>query len=92
VAVHYRNTISGMVVATDGPDPTYENHPRWRRVDGPGDASAQAAPFTTAADHPDPPAGNASTEDWQAYAVARGMPAEEVAGKTRRELRELYGG
>lgn len=78
MAVQYRNTISGMVVTTDDSDPTYERHPRWRRVD---DAEAG-----------EPPAGNASTEDWQAYAISRGMPVDEARGKTRKELRELYGG
>lgn len=78
----YRNTISGMVVTTDEPDPTYEKHVRWRRVDE--DAAAAAAP--------EPPAGNASTDEWQTYAISRGMPADEARGKTRKELRELYGG
>jgi hypothetical protein len=94
MAVQYRNTISGMVVTLDAPDRTYDNHPRWRRVEGDdagGDAAA--APFTTGARASDPaaPAGNASTEEWQAYAIARGMPAEEANTATRKELRERYG-
>lgn len=92
MAVQYRNTISGMVVTTDGPDPTYENHVRWRRVDGAGEADPQPAPFVTAAETAPAPAGNASTEDWQAYAISRGMPEEGARAATRKELRELYGG
>lgn len=37
------------------------------------------------------PAGNASREEWAAYAVASGQATEEeVAGLTRDELRGLY--
>lgn len=92
MAVQYRNTISGMVVTTEAPDPTYENHVRWERVaEGEESADAVAAPFTTAADTLAPPAGNATTEEWQAYAVARGMPEDEAATATRKQLREMYG-
>lgn len=39
----------------------------------------------------DPPAGNASADVWRAYAVEhRGATAEQVAGKSRDELRDLY--
>lgn len=92
MAVQYRNTISGMVVTTDGPDPMYENHVRWRRVAGAGEASPSPAPFVSAAESAPAPAGNASTEDWQAYAISRGMPEAEARERTRNELRELYGG
>ena len=36
------------------------------------------------------PAKNASTEDWQAYAVSQGMSEEEAAGKGRDELVAQY--
>lgn len=93
MAVQYRNTISGMVVTLDGPDRTYENHPRWRRVEGEQSPNAVAAPFTTGTRGaiPAAPAGNASTEEWQAYAITRGMPAEEARASTRKDLRERYG-
>jgi hypothetical protein len=36
------------------------------------------------------PAGNASHDEWAAYAVSQGMSEEEAAGKSRDELRDLY--
>lgn len=89
MAVQYKNTISGMVVTTDGPDETYERHPRWRRVEGAA-AEAVAAPVVSAAAEATAPARNASREAWQEYAIARGMRPEEARACTRNELRELY--
>lgn len=40
--------------------------------------------------HVERPARNASTEAWRAYAVARGMSADEAAAHTRDELVALY--
>lgn len=40
----------------------------------------------------EPPAGNASTEEWRTYAVeAHGANPEQVAGMSRNDLREQYG-
>ncbi|XVU25804.1 hypothetical protein ACQPZJ_01730 [Actinoplanes sp. CA-054009] len=53
-----------------------------------GDVVAQLA------DEPpvEPPAGNASAEEWRAYAVNhRGVAEAEVAGMKRDDLREKYG-
>ena len=36
------------------------------------------------------PAGNASTEDWQDYAVSQGLNEDEVADMKRDEIRELF--
>lgn len=36
------------------------------------------------------PAGNASTEVWQAYARSKGAADEDLAGKTRDDLRAKY--
>lgn len=36
------------------------------------------------------PAGNASTEDWQEYAVSQGLNEDEVADMKRDEIRELF--
>lgn len=38
----------------------------------------------------DEPAGNASTEEWRAYALKHGASEEEVADKGRDELRDKY--
>lgn len=35
------------------------------------------------------PKGNASLEEWQAYAVAKGIPAENVAELKREEIKQL---
>ena len=37
----------------------------------------------------DEPKGNASLEEWQAYAVAKGIPAENVADLKREEIKQL---
>jgi hypothetical protein len=38
------------------------------------------------------PAGNASHGEWAAYAVARGVPADEAERLTRNELRDRFPG
>ena len=50
-------------------------------------ADTEAASTDTAA----PPAGNASTEVWQAYARSKGATDADLEGKSRDELREQYG-
>lgn len=35
------------------------------------------------------PRGNASVDDWRAYAVAQGLPAEDVAELKRDEIKQL---
>lgn len=37
------------------------------------------------------PAGNASAEDWRAYALTQGATEDEVADLSRNELRDAYG-
>lgn len=37
------------------------------------------------------PKGNASLDEWQAYAQARGASAEDIDGLSRDELRERFG-
>ena len=52
---------------------------------------------TPVAEEPDggtgdePPAGNASLEEWHAYALAHGKTEAELEGKKRDEIRELFG-
>lgn len=41
-------------------------------------------------DDPEPPARNASTENWRAYAVARGMSPEEAGKRSRDDLVAEY--
>ena len=42
-------------------------------------------------DGSDAPAGNASLEAWQDYALSQGATSSQVDGKTRAELREQFG-
>ncbi len=65
----------------------------------PGDVSGdpaqqeakEAAAVGAAASPPiERPAGNATTAEWQEYAVSRGMSPEEAATHSRTELRDLY--
>lgn len=37
------------------------------------------------------PAGNASLEAWQDYALSKGATSKEIDGKSRDELREQFG-
>lgn len=43
-----------------------------------------------ASDHDDRPSGNASAEEWRAYAVAHGMSEEEAESLSRNELRDRF--
>lgn len=46
---------------------------------------------STDADLVEQPAGNASADDWRAYALTQGATEDEVAALSRNELREKYG-
>lgn len=39
----------------------------------------------------DRPAGNASREEWEAYATAHGRTIEELADLSRNDIRDLFG-
>lgn len=99
--VSYRNTVTGRVLELAAPDASLERSRRWERcpvfVDDEPDA-VQAE--TQAAEQPDTeadedvlvqPGGNASTEEWRAYAAAAGMDAAVAAEMGRNELREHFG-
>lgn len=45
----------------------------------------------TDADLVEQPAGNASREDWHAYALTQGATEDEVADLSRNELRDKFG-
>jgi hypothetical protein len=51
---------------------------------------AMAGPVATAVGG-EPPAGNASTDEWRDYATSRGATEDDVDGLSRDELRERYG-
>lgn len=40
--------------------------------------------------NPEQPKGNASLEEWTAYATASGMTADELEGLTRDQIRDRY--
>ena len=64
-----------------------EFDPATKRWSKKGGSSARTAPAPPADEKP---AGNASLEDWQAYATSKGMTEEELDGLTRDDLRDLY--
>jgi hypothetical protein len=43
------------------------------------------------ADLEEQPAGNASRDDWRAYALTQGATEDEVEDLSRNDLRDLYG-
>lgn len=53
---------------------------------------APVVPIPAADGEPVVPAKTAKTDDWQAYAVARGMDKAEAESKSRAELIEIYVG
>lgn len=55
-------------------------------VPDPNDTSS-----ATNADLVERPAGNASAEDWRAYALTQGATEDEVADLSRNDLRDQYG-
>jgi hypothetical protein len=80
--VVYRNTVTGRVVERDRADPLMDRSTRWERADG--------AEEKTVGSELERPSGNASTEEWRAYAVTAGMDADEVEGLSRNEIRERF--
>lgn len=64
-------------VAVEVPAPTVE-------------VEAETEPEVEAEPVDDKPAGNASTEEWRAYAVANGVAEDEAAEMGRDQIRELF--
>lgn len=56
---------------------------------GPQGDDLEPAPQT--APKVEEPAGNASADDWRAYALSQGASPEEVADLSRNDLRDTYG-
>ena len=64
-----------------------------RHHDGPADATAESADaVATSADKPEPPNKSANKPEWEAYAVAQGMSAEDADKATKAALIDQYGG
>lgn len=83
--VTYRNTVTGRLVEMPAADPKMDRSRRWERAEAAEDSGGEPPPPPG-----DKPAGNASAEQWRAYAVAVGMPAQDAATATRDELRDRY--
>lgn len=68
---------------------TVDVHPddleRFDRLNGP------AQPVDVKPLAPEAPAGNASLEEWQAYARSQGATDADIEDKTRNDLRAQYG-
>lgn len=80
----YRNTNTGDEVTRDERSVRLDHLPNWSLVSEPDPVEEKTGDG--------PPARNASTDVWRAYAVAQGMPADEAAGHSRDELAALYTG
>ncbi len=57
----------------------------------PADVAKRLGDHVWESDASDAPAGNASLEAWQDYALSQGATSSQVDGKTRAELREQFG-
>lgn len=60
-------------------------HPDIKKAAAPEPETAPADPAATGA-----PAGNASKEDWYAYALANGKTSADLDGLGQREIRALF--
>lgn len=64
-------------------------HPDHKKVEAP--KAAEPAPVEPVAPVEDPaPAGNASKDDWYAYALAHGKTGADLDGLGQREIRALF--
>lgn len=85
----YRNAVTGRVIEVDEIDPALEGNVRWVRDSASAPASAEEV--VVEEELLEQPSGNASADEWRAFAVAAGMDEETAAGLSRNELREYYG-
>lgn len=53
-------------------------------------AEVEGAPDTNTYSEPEQPAGNASADEWRAYAIGHGVSAEEAMQMGRDEIRALF--
>lgn len=67
------------------------SHPKREVAEGAKVPDAADTSSSTDADLVEQPAGNASAEEWRAYALTQGATEDEVADLSRNELRDLYG-
>jgi len=63
-----------------------------RHHDGPADATAESADAVATSADEDRPNKSANKPEWEAYAVAQGMSAEDADKATKAELVDQYGG
>ena len=63
-----------------------------RHHDGPADATAESADAVATSADEDRPNKSALKPEWEAYAVAQGMSAEDADKATKKQLVDQYGG
>ena len=73
--------VGDHVYELDEDDPDVDD----QQADDPGQQGDGAGDQTEA------PSGNASTEEWAAYALSKGATAEQIDGLGRDQLREQFG-
>lgn len=81
----YRNSNTKDVVELDAPSARLDALANWERIDEP---EAPAEPAPPAVD--DKPKGNASREEWVAYAAANGID-DLTDEDSRDDIRALFG-
>jgi len=83
----------GEAVVDEAAVSVYEER-GWERVNTDPPASnpgeVVGAPESTVFTALEQPAGNASADDWRAYAIAHGVSAEEATSMGRDELKALF--
>jgi hypothetical protein len=87
---------TGATLPDDVTDESIQHHLRLDMIATVADAEKAAAEPAEPDDglgtltNPEQPKGNASLEEWQEYATASGMTADELDGLTRDDIRALY--
>jgi hypothetical protein len=89
-----RNEVTGVIVNVDDATAEYLGA-GWADADavkpaGSSDGASGADGGSGNGTEDGRPAGNASAEEWEAYALANGRTAEELQGLGRNEIRDLF--
>lgn len=82
-----RNEVTGVIVNVDDETAAYLGA-GWVDPDSVAPAGSDSGAGEGAGDGR--PAGNASAEEWEAYALANGKTAEDLQGLGRNEIRDLF--
>lgn len=76
----FTHAVTGVTVSVDDDTAANLSASVWKPEGAPSEAPAADGR----------PAGNASREDWEAYALDNGRTAEDLEGLGRNEIRDLF--